>query len=647
MEKRRSGVIKGDQWPVARGEAKNSGSITRDWRLVTMLVVLMILWIFVVNPRCIGQTQDDLVTIRELLLTLERGYAEKDVEKYMSVFSGEEYEYVSDMTTPDDPSDDIHLRGAESERRATIRVFKTYENIGLETTDPEIAIDGDSAEARNDIRIVFVVSKEPHIPESYYAASSNIFYLRRIKGEWKIVRWKQHEMPAEELAARRQEERKDKKVEDLIRDLGDDRLRIWVAAVSDLRKARGAAISHLIEALHSPDKNVRIRATKVLCDTRDEGAVRALIEILEDEKNDVDVRVAAVGALSECDSQIIAGTASSLHAVDRSLFMAAKGSEPKLKAAASLALARRVKKRIDDVYRIAVTGLQHEDGAVREAAAESLGIVTPMRGANLLEQRFKDRNESKNVRLTALDSLKQLRSESLLQLLRNALKDKTEVLQIRAYAARSLAEAKDHQSIALLTDAAQDKKEVFELRKEAIAALGVMGNSKAAKPLIGLLNSSDVDLRREAVRSLERLRDRRALRPLMMVMMNRDEDIFVRRLAGRGIVKIDRGIVFGPLVQIMNDETESAPARRMAAEILALFRDDSSIPPFIEVLKNEQQHWWLRQIAVNHLGRDGACVTTACIEALKVAANDADPRIAEIARDALKKINPKILATPG
>ena len=60
---------------------------------------------------------------------------------------------------------------------------------------------------------------------------------------------------------------------------------------------------------------------------------------------------------------------------------------------------------------------------------------------------------------------------------------------------------RDHQAVELLIDVAKDKKEAFELRKEAIVSLGLMGDSKAVKPLIGILNSSDADIRREAART--------------------------------------------------------------------------------------------------------------------------------------------------
>jgi len=611
-----------------------------DWhrKTVIALIMLTIQWILIVSLPCISQAADDLTAIRELLLTLERGYEEQDVEEYMSVFSDEEYEYVSDMTTPEDPSDDIHLMGIESERRAAVRVFSAYENIDLDMTDPEIKIDGDTAEARDESKIVLVVFKEPNVPESYYAASSNTFSLKKLNGKWSIIRWQQYEVSAEELIARGKEAGENMGVDHLIQNLGDDRLATWTAAITALRKKSITAAKPLIDALHSPNKDIRIRAARVLYGTQNEDAVQALMGILVDEDDDLDVRVSVIKALGGCDGQV----------VDEALFTMIKNSKPRLKATASLALARRLRKKMDRVYNIAILDLQHEDESVREAAAESLGTISfvSIRGTDVLEQRFKDRTESSGVRLAALGSLKQLRSESIFRLFRAALKDKTETVQIRLSAGRSLAEMRDHQAIELLIDVAKDKKEAFELRKEAIVSLGLMGSSEAVKPLIGILNSSDADIRREAARSLEQLGDRRALKPLIMVLMNKDENIYARRLAGGGIIRIDRDLAFGPLVQIMKDVTENAPARRMAAERLTSFRNGRSVPPFIKMLKDGQTPFWLKRIAVNHLASfsdlERFYRSEPYMEALEIAASDVDKQTAEIAQKTLEKIQIKL-----
>jgi hypothetical protein len=103
-------------------------------RYRTLLSLIVIGLSFIVAYQCAGNTQGDLEAIRELFLTFERGYEEHDLEKYMSVFSDEEFEYFSDMATPDDPTDDVHFLENESERRSAERVFENYGNLALKLT---------------------------------------------------------------------------------------------------------------------------------------------------------------------------------------------------------------------------------------------------------------------------------------------------------------------------------------------------------------------------------------------------------------------------------------------------------------------------------------------------------------------------------
>lgn len=581
---------------------------------------------------CIGDTKSDLAAIRELLLTLECGIEERNTEKYVSVFSEDEYVYISDMTTPDDPSDDIYLSGAESERRVIDKIRRHYDNLDLEMTEPIIKLNGNSAEVRNEMEVVFSVFERPDFPEIYCAVSYSTFYLRKSGSKWKIIRWQQHEMSPEDMAARTREKNKDKEVADLIRDLGADRMVTWANALSELRRARATATDSIIEALNSPSKNIRLRSTWLLACMSDESAIEALIEVLENEKEDMDVRAAAANALMECDGQI----------VDKALFIASGNGNPKLKAAASIVLAQRIRKRMDYLYQNALAGLRHRDETVRRAATESLGIIMSVQGADLLEQRAKDRNETENVRLAALESLKQLRSESASLIFRDILKDGSESVDIRIQAAKALAEVQDPKALELMIDIAKDERGLSDLRREVIEGLGAFGSSRATKPLLDFLISSDAVLRHKAIESLGIIADRRALKPLMMLLMSREENESIRRLAGKGIVKIDRDLAFGPLAQIVKDKTESAPARRMAAEELAQSGDTRSIPLLIEVLKDKQQPWWLRQVAANCLCWDELFFNHAssiCVEALKVAMGDSNEKVARAAQDALQTIN--------
>ena len=407
--------------------------------------------------QCAGDTQGDLEAIQELFLTFERGYEEHDLEKYISVFSAEEFEYSGDMATPDDPTDDVHLLGAESERRSAERVFENYGNLALKLTDPEIKIDGDSAEVENRIEVAFLVSEKPDFPEIYYAASKNAYSLRKSNGEWKIVRWEQHETPPDELEAGRQE----RSMEEFIQALGSDDMVTWAVTISDLRKLGEANMAPLIEALNHTDKDVRYRVIWALSGTKDKSAAKALLDVLKAEKNDSDVRAAAAKALIEAEDPV----------VDKELLAAFRTGPPELRRAACLALAVRLGRKMDTIREYAVRRAERGDEAVREEMARSLGYMMSTKGANTLEARLKDRGEALDVRIAAAESLSRAGLESSVNVLRSVLKDRTEKAKLRVEAARTLFRIDKDRAFELLTQVANDETETAFLRQRVASLL--------------------------------------------------------------------------------------------------------------------------------------------------------------------------------
>jgi HEAT repeat protein len=420
-------------------------------RYRTLLSLIVIGLSFIVAYQCAGNTQGDLEAIRELFLTFERGYEEHDLEKYMSVFSDEEFEYFSDMATPDDPTDDVHFLETESERRSAERVFENYGNLALKLTEPEIIIDGDSAEVKNGIEVAFLVSEKPDFPEIYYAASRNAYSLRKSNGEWKIVRWEQHETPSDELEAWKQE----RSTEELIQSLGSDDMVTWAVTISDLRKLREANTAPLIEALNHTDRNVRYRAIWVLSGTKDRSAAKALLDALKAEKNGAHVRAAAAKALIEAEDPV----------VDTELLAAFQTGPPELRRAACLALAVRLGRRMDTIREYAVRRAERGDEAIREEMARSLGYMMSTKGADTLEARLKDRNEVLDVRIAAAESLSGVGLESSVNVLRSVLKDRTEKTKLRVEAAQALFRIDKDRAFDLLAQVAGDETETAFLRQ--------------------------------------------------------------------------------------------------------------------------------------------------------------------------------------
>jgi HEAT repeat protein len=458
-------------------------------RLKIMLFLLVIGLTFLPAYQCVGETRSDLQAIRELFLNFERGYEERDLEKYMSVFSDEEYEYIGDMATPDDPSDDVHILRTEKERRSAERVFnRGYEILDLELTEPEIAIDGNTAEAKNDIMIVFSAPGKPIFPRILYAASSNTYSMKKLKGKWKIVRWEQRESPSDELEARRQKEIEDRGVESLIEDLGSDSAATWAMAVSDLRKVGETNVAPIAQALNHPDRNVRYRAIWVLAGIKDYDALEALANILKNEEEDADIRYAAIKALFDPKARINPGHP----AVDNALLVAARSGDSELKNAAYLALALRFGWRMDrfpeyavqagwsgdeiettreEMIKSLIEAFGSSDINLRRQTAISLGHLGHQPALEPLTKVLLDKDEDVSVRTFVVESIFQIDQDKAFGSFSQIMKDKNEKASLREMAAYKLARFRDDRSVPLFLNVLKDKEEPLRLRQTAIKHL--------------------------------------------------------------------------------------------------------------------------------------------------------------------------------
>ncbi len=106
----------------------------------------------------------------------------------------------------------------------------------------------------------------------------------------------------------------------------------------------------------------------------------------------------------------------------------------------------------------------------------------------------------------------------------------------RAEAARKLGESKDPTAVEPLVVALKKDKD-RDVRGRAEDALVNIG-APSVEPLIGLLKDDSWRVRRRAVRTLEKIKDPRAIEPLVAVMKT-DDDCYVRKHAARAIGEIN------------------------------------------------------------------------------------------------------------
>ncbi len=112
----------------------------------------------------------------------------QNIERYMSAIWGDDFFYISDLGTPDNPDDDIVFRGGYEEREGTSKMLARMEHIDLNLSqhgDIEF-LNETLAMADFDYGMILV---ERESGESSYPSGRMIFILERRKDEWRILEW--------------------------------------------------------------------------------------------------------------------------------------------------------------------------------------------------------------------------------------------------------------------------------------------------------------------------------------------------------------------------------------------------------------------------------------------------------------------------
>ena len=117
-----------------------------------------------------------------------------DIQAYMAAIWENNFFYISDMGTPDNPDDDMIFRGGQHEREGTLKMFEATQNIELNLyNNGDIEFLSDTlamADYDYDLRL-----------DSKQGGQSNpsgrmVFILElRENGEWRILEWYDYATP--------------------------------------------------------------------------------------------------------------------------------------------------------------------------------------------------------------------------------------------------------------------------------------------------------------------------------------------------------------------------------------------------------------------------------------------------------------------
>ena len=116
------------------------------------------------------------------------GLENYNIERYMSSIWEDDFFYISDLGTPDNPDDDIVFRGSYEEREGTSKMFDRMESIDLSLSqhgDIEF-LNETLAMVDFDYEMTLV---ERDSGEPSYPSGRMIFILELRDDEWRILEW--------------------------------------------------------------------------------------------------------------------------------------------------------------------------------------------------------------------------------------------------------------------------------------------------------------------------------------------------------------------------------------------------------------------------------------------------------------------------
>jgi HEAT repeat protein len=145
---------------------------------------------------------------------------------------------------------------------------------------------------------------------------------------------------------------------------------------------------------------------------------------------------------------------------------------------------------------------------------------------------------------------------------------------IRYLAAGQLGRLRDRRAVKPLIHSLQTDRDRV-VRNWVAAALGDIGDPSAVEALIAILKDDDSGLRFCATEALGKIGDERAFRPLLTVL--EDKELYPRAYAAEALGRIGEPGALEPLVKVLQG-TDDSWVRSMAARGLGLLQDVRAVP---------------------------------------------------------------------
>ncbi|MDP6380223.1 MAG: HEAT repeat domain-containing protein, partial [Phycisphaerae bacterium] len=312
---------------------------------------------------------------------------------------------------------------------------------------------------------------------------------------------------------------------------------------------------------------MRAAAAKALGNIGDARAMEPLIGSLKD--NRFEVRREAAEAL---------GKIKNTRAIE-ALIASLEDTQSSVQANSAQALAGFKDPRCTEPL---LEALNDEAPEVRYWAVRGVAPLKDDRCFEPLVEALKDENAE--VRQAAVEGLAMLGADAIEPLIMEALHEKDPI--VMEVIAKAFVRIGTPAVEALLEALADDN---WQVRRAAAEALGRIGDTRATKPLVNIMEVKDNNVRPVAIQALGRIKEAGAAGAVVEVLGDQLQDVSTGAFVGMG-----EGAI-APLLEAVQKH-ESRRVRRGAAEVLGVIGNPAAVDALVGALKDE--HLRVRKSAV-------------------------------------------------
>ncbi len=407
-------------------------------------------------------------------------------------------------------------------------------------------------------------------------------------------------------------------IKPLINRLSDSNSGVSSSAAQALGKLGDKrAVRLLITRLSDSSSGVRSNAAQALGELGDKRAIEPLINRLSD--SDLNIRSNAAQALEKLDTtkeQMVAGYVEALDSPD--LFVRRDATE---------ALGKLGNKRAIETL---INKLSDSSSGVSSNAAEALGRLGNKRAVEPLIKALGDPDSY--VRRDAAEALGRLGNKRAVEPLITRLSDSNSNIRSNAAQALERLGATKEQIVAGYIEALDSSD--LDVRRDAARILGELGNKRAVEPLINRLSDSNSNIRSNAAQALKKLNAAKKQMVVGYVEALDSPDLDVRRDAAEALGRLGNKRAVEPLIKALGDPNFCV--REHAAEALGRLGDKRAVEPLIKALGDPDSY--VRRDATEALGRLG---DKRAVEPLINRLSDSDSNIRSNAAQALGRLGDK------